>query len=51
VSLYHLLYPFNEDEELAEGFYSIYHTNDLKEGILNISGKNLTQVVHDNLLF
>jgi hypothetical protein len=40
-----------DEEELTEGFYSIYHTNDLKEGILNISGKIQTHIVHNNLLF
>jgi hypothetical protein len=41
----------DNDEELIEGFYSILLHNGFKGRILNLSGKILTQVVHNNLLF
>jgi hypothetical protein len=34
---------------LEEGFYSLYHTNDLKSGVLNISGTIKMQVFYEEI--
>jgi hypothetical protein len=36
---------------LTEGFYSIYHTNELKGGLLNIAGTILIQVKYEEIEF
>jgi hypothetical protein len=38
-----------DDDTLEEGFYSLYHTNDLKGGILNISGTIMMQVFYEEI--
>jgi hypothetical protein len=38
----------NEDV-LTEGFYTLYHTNDLKGGILNATGTILLQIYYEEI--
>jgi hypothetical protein len=40
-----------KDDILTEGFYSIYHTNELKGGLLNIAGKILIQIKFEETEF